>query len=45
MDGFELNKIMGAILGTLLFTLSLNIVTGGLFAAHPPTKAGYEIAV
>jgi cytochrome c len=45
MDSFELNKIMGAILGTLLFTLSLNIVTGGIFAAHPPTKAGYEIAV
>lgn len=45
MDGFEFNKIMGAILGTLLFTLALNIVTGGLFAAHPPSKAGYEIAV
>ncbi len=45
MDGFFLNKIMGAVLGTLLFTLSLNIVTGGIFAAHPPTKAGYEIAV
>jgi cytochrome c len=45
MDGFELNKIMGAILGTLLFTLSLSIVTSGIFASHPPTKAGYEIAV
>jgi len=45
MDGFELNKIMGAVLGTLLFTLSLNIVAGGLFAPHAPEKAGYEIAV
>lgn len=45
MDGFELNKIMGAVLGTLLFTLSLSIVSGGIFASHPPTKAGYEIAV
>lgn len=45
MDSFELNKIMGAVLGTLLFTLSLNIVSGGIFAAHPPSKAGYEIAV
>jgi len=44
MDGFELNKIMGAVLGTLLFTLALNIVSGGLFASHAPKKAGYEIA-
>lgn len=44
MDSFELNKIMGAILGTLLFTLSLSIVSGGIFASHPPVKAGYEIA-
>lgn len=45
MDGFELNKILGAVLGTLLFTLSLNIVAGGLFAPHMPEKPGYEIAV
>ncbi len=44
MDGFELNKIMGAVLGTLLFVLSLSIVSGGIFASHPPQKAGYEIA-
>lgn len=44
MDSFELNKIMGAVLGTLLFTLSLSIVAGGIFAAHSPTKPGYEIA-
>lgn len=45
MDGFELNKILGAVLGTLLFTLSLNIVAGGIFSTHAPEKAGYEIAV
>jgi cytochrome c len=45
MDSFELNKIMGAILGTCLFVLSLSIVSNGIFAAHPPKKAGYEIAV
>ncbi|MBK8007328.1 MAG: cytochrome c family protein [Rhizobiales bacterium] len=45
MDSFELNKIMGAVLGTCLFVLSLSIVTGGIFASHPPLKAGYEIAV
>jgi cytochrome c len=45
MDGFEVNKILGAILGTLLFTLSINIIAGGIFATHAPAKPGYEIAV
>jgi cytochrome c len=45
MDSFELNKVMGAVLGTCLFVLSLSIVSGGIFASHPPQKAGYEIAV
>ena len=45
MDSFELNKVLGAILGTCLFLLSLNIVAGALFAAHKPEKPGYAIAV
>ncbi len=45
MDGFEINKILGAVLGTCLFTLALNIVAGGLFTPHKPAKPGYEIAV
>jgi cytochrome c len=45
MDGFEINKIVGAVLGACLFTLALNIVAGGLFAPHKPAKPGYEIAV
>jgi cytochrome c len=45
MDGFELNKILGAILGTCLFTLSLNIVAGGIFSPHQPEKPGYDVAV
>jgi cytochrome c len=45
MDSFELNKIMGAILGTLLVLLSVNIVAGGIFASHKPAKPGYDIAV
>ncbi len=45
MDSFELNKVMGAVLGTCLFLLSLNIAAGAIFATHPPTKPGYEIAV
>ena len=45
MDSFELNKILGAVLGTCLALLSLNIAAGALFTAHPPEKPGYEIAV
>ena len=45
MDGFEMNKVLGAILGTCLFTLSLNIVSGGIFSPKKPAKPGYDIAV
>lgn len=45
MDGFELNKIMGAVLGTLLVLLGVNIVAGGIFASEKPAKPGFEIAV
>lgn len=45
MDSFELNKILGALLGTCLILLALNITAGALFAPHEPEKPGYEIAV
>ena len=45
MDSFELNKILGAILGTCLFILALNIAAGAMFSAPKPAKPGYEIAV
>jgi cytochrome c len=45
MDSFELNKIMGAVLGTCLFLLSLNIGAGAVFAPQKPAKAGFEVAV
>jgi len=45
MDSFELNKIMGAVLGTCLALLSLNIAAGAIFATHAPEKPGYEVAV
>jgi cytochrome c len=45
MDSFELNKILGAILGTCLFVIALNIAAGALFSAPKPAKPGYEIAV
>lgn len=45
MDGFELNKIMGAVLGTCLFVLSMNIVAGAVFSTHAPEKPGYVVEV
>jgi len=45
MDSFELNKILGALLGTCLVLLSLNIAAGAIFAPHKPDKPGYDIVV
>ena len=45
MNSFELNKVLGAILGTCLITLALNIGAGALFAPEKPAKPGYAIAV
>jgi cytochrome c len=45
MDSFELNKILGAVLGTCLVVLSLNMAAGALFTPQKPAKPGYEIAV
>jgi cytochrome c len=44
MDSFELNKILGALLGTCLILLALNITAEALFTPPPLAKAGYEIA-
>src|SRR5262245_17140161 len=43
MDSFEVNKILGAILGTCLGVLSINIAAGAIFAPAKPAKPGYEI--
>ena len=45
MDSFELNKILGAVLGTCLVLLSLNIAASAVFTPHKPAKPGYDIAV
>ena len=45
MDGFELNKIMGAVLATCLFVLSMNIIAGAVFAPHAPEKPGFVVEV
>jgi cytochrome c len=45
MDSFELNKILGAILGTCLVLLVTSFTANALFAPVMPAKPGYEIAV
>jgi cytochrome c len=45
MDSFELNKILGAILGTCLILLVTSFTAGALFAPKMPAKPGFEIAV
>jgi cytochrome c len=45
MDSFEINKILGAVLGTCLVLLALNITASALFTPPHPAKPGYEIAV
>lgn len=45
MNSFELNKVLGALLGCVLITLALNIGAGALFAPEKPAKPGYAIAV
>jgi cytochrome c len=44
MNSFELNKILGAVLGTCLVLLSLNIASGALFSVPKPEKPGYAVA-
>ena len=45
MDSFELNKILGAILGTCLVVLATSFAAGAIFAPVMPEKPGYAIAV
>ena len=45
MDSFEINKILGAVLGTCLVLLAVHIASGAIFTPTPPAKPGYEIAV
>jgi len=45
MNSFEINKILGALLGTCLFLLAVHIASGAIFTQPVPAKPGYEIAV
>jgi cytochrome c len=44
MDSFELNKIIGAVLGTCLVLLVTSFTANALFAPTPPEKPGFAIA-
>lgn len=45
MDSFELNKIMGAVLGTCLVLLATNFTAQAVFSPKKMDKPGYDIAV
>jgi cytochrome c len=45
MDSFELNKILGAVLGTCLVLLLTSFAASAVFAPVKPEKPGFEIAV
>lgn len=43
MDSFEVNKIIGGLLGTVFVIFSISIVSDGLFSSHAPEKPGFII--
>ncbi len=44
MDSFELNKMAGALLGTVFFVFSVGLMSDALFSKEAPEKPGYELA-
>jgi cytochrome c len=45
MDSFELNKILGALLGTCILVLVSSFTANAIFTPKMPEKPGFEIAV
>jgi cytochrome c len=45
MDSFELNKILGALLGTCILVLVTSFAAQAVFTPKMPEKPGFEIAV
>jgi cytochrome c len=43
MDTFELNKIAGAVLGVLLFVMSVHLLSGVLVSSKKPAVPGYDL--
>src|SRR5690606_4679918 len=44
MDSFELNKVLGAVLGTVFVVFSVSLVSDAIFSSHAPETPGYAIA-
>lgn len=45
MDSFETNKILGAVLATLLFVVGVNILSGIIFTPRKAGDAGYALPI
>ena len=45
MDNLETNKFAGALFGTLLFVVAMNVIASGLFAPKEPAVPGYDLPV
>ncbi|MGC1778806.1 MAG: cytochrome c family protein, partial [Xanthobacteraceae bacterium] len=45
MDSFEINKVLGALLGACLILVAMHIASEAIFTREAPAKPGYEIAV
>jgi cytochrome c len=45
MDSFEVNKILGALLGTCILVLVTSFAANAIFTPKIPEKPGFEIAV
>jgi cytochrome c len=45
MNSFEINKILGALLGTCLVLVAMHIASGAIFEPQTPAKPGYVIEV
>lgn len=43
MDSFELNKIFGAILASLLVIMGIGMFSDSIFATHAPEKSAYAL--
>jgi cytochrome c2 len=45
MDSFELNKVLGALLGTVFVVFSVSLASDAIFAQHAPETPGFAIEV
>jgi cytochrome c len=43
MDSFEVNKLIGAFLGTVFIVFSITLASDAIFAAHAPETPGFAI--